>query len=180
MHHVPRTNGIPMTEVEFWTLVTRTQADQSSDEILAVLKSTLSELDNESLKAFDKHFGQQMRRSYLWSVWGAAYIVTGCDSDYAFAEFRGFVISLGQEWYEKIIDNPDALGELTSWPLKDNYAYPFIEDYDLIAGQIYEDRTEQELPFVASGKAVPVGKKFSTKAKDLRKTYPRLSARFPF
>lgn len=169
-----------MTEVEFWQLVTRTNPEQSAEELLARLKDRLSLLDNESLKAFDKCFAQQMRRSYLWSVWGAAYIVAGCDSDYAFAEFRAFLISLGEDAYHRIVENPDALGDLTAWPVKDNYAYPFIEDYDLIAGQIYEDRTEQELPFVPSGKATPAGKKFSTKAKDLRKTYPRLSARFPF
>jgi hypothetical protein len=169
-----------MTETEFWALVTRSEGDACGEDLLNNLKQTLTQLDDESLKAFDKHFGQQMRRSYSWAVWGAAYIITGCDSEYAFAEFRAFLISLGKDWYDKIIDNPDALGELTVWPLKDNYAYPFIEDYDLIAGQLFEDRTGTELPFVPSGNATPAGKKFSSKAKDLRKTYPKLSARFPF
>jgi hypothetical protein len=169
-----------MTENDFWALVTREQPSQSSDETAQQLRDKLTALDDDSLKAFDKMFGQQLRRSYLWSVWGAAYIITGCDSDYAFAEFRCFLLSLGQQWYDKVVENPDCLGELNDWPLVDNYAYPFVEDYDLIAGQIYEDRTEHELPFVPSGQNTPVGKKFSTKPKIMRQTYPLLSARFPF
>lgn len=63
---------------------------------------------------------------------------------------------------------------------KDNYAYPFVEDLDLIAGKIYEDRTGHELPFVPANTKTPAGKKFSTKPKVLKQTYPNLSARFPF
>lgn len=67
-----------MTEVEFWALVTRTEAAQPQESLVQALKQKLTELSNEELKAFDKIFSQQMRRSYLWSVWGAAYIITGC------------------------------------------------------------------------------------------------------
>ncbi|MCL1089186.1 DUF4240 domain-containing protein [Shewanella profunda] len=169
-----------MTEVEFWALVTRTDAAQPQESLAQALKQKLTELSNEELKAFDKMFGQQMRRSYLWSVWGAAYIITGCDSEYAFAEFRCFLISLGQERYDAVVADPDSLARLSAWPQKDGYAYPFVDEYDLIAGQIYEDRTGQELPFMPSGKATPAGKKFSTKSKDLKQQYPELSACFPF
>ena len=71
-----------MTEVEFWDLVTRSEPAQSQESLVEALKLKLSKLSDEELKVFDKLFGQQMRRSYLWSVWGAAYIITGCDSDY--------------------------------------------------------------------------------------------------
>ncbi|EGM68617.1 DUF4240 domain-containing protein [Shewanella sp. HN-41] len=169
-----------MTEVEFWGLVTRTEATQSQESLVQSLKQQLTELSNDELKAFDKIFGQQMRRSYLWSVWGAAYIITGCDSEYAFAEFRCFLISLGKATYEAVITHPDSLAQLSAWPEKDGYAYPFVDEYDLIAGQLYEDRTGEELPFMPSGKATPIGKKFSTKPKELKQQYPGLSARFPF
>ncbi|NRD75615.1 DUF4240 domain-containing protein [Shewanella sp. VB17] len=169
-----------MTEAEFWQLVTRTSPEQDQIDLADNLKARLELLNNDELVEFDKFFGQQMRRCYFWSIWGAAYIITGCDSEYAFAEFRCFIISLGQEWYEKVINNPDELGTLTLWPEKDGYAYPFLDEYDLIAGQIFEDRTGGELPFVSSGMATPQGKKFSTKKKLLTLTYPQLSQRFPF
>jgi len=171
---------ILMTETHFWALVTRDKPEQSSADLTLSLRQQLESLDDEALKAFDKILGQQLRRSYSWSIWGAAYIVTGCDSDDAFTEFRCFLLSLGQQWYNKIIANPDSLGELEHWPLVDDYAYPFVEDYDLIAGQVYEDRTGLELPFLPSGHSTPEGKKFSTKPKIMRQTYPLLSTRFPF
>jgi hypothetical protein len=67
-----------MTETQFWQLVTRTHADQSSEQIVQQLQQSLDSLDDESLKAFDKMFGQQLRRSYQWAIWGAAYIVLFC------------------------------------------------------------------------------------------------------
>ncbi|MCE9685864.1 DUF4240 domain-containing protein [Shewanella sp. AS16] len=169
-----------MTETEFWALVTRSNGDQDQESLAATLTARLTPLDDEALKAFDKLFGQKMRQSYLWSLWGAAYVITGCDSEYAFAEFRSFLISLGQDWFQKAIAAPDCLAQLPLWPLKDGYPYPFVDEYDLIAGKLYEDRTGRELPFVPSGKATPAGKKFSTKKKDLKSHYPGLAARFPF
>lgn len=169
-----------MNQDEFWGLVTRSDATQSQESIVAELKAKLSSLSDDQLMAFDKWYGQQMRRSYTWDVWGAAYIVGGCDSEYAFAEFRNFLLSLGADWYDKIVSSPDLLADLPQWPEKDGSAYPFIDDYDLIAGQIFEDRTERELPFVPSGKSTPAGKKFNQKPKMLKKTYPKLSSRFPF
>lgn len=169
-----------MTETEFWRLVKRETADQDQHSLADNLKQGLNELSNEELAAFDKYFSQQMRKAYLWSLWGAAYIVTGCDSEYEFAEFRCFLISLGQEWFEKVLADPDALGLLPLWPEKDGYAYPFVDEYDLIAGQLFEQRTGDELPFVPSGQASPQGKKFSHKKKQLKANYPLLSQRFPF
>ncbi len=87
---------------------------------------------------------------------------------------------MGQEWFEQVVDAPDTLGLLPQWPEKDGYAYPFVDEYDLIAGQIFESRTNEELPFVPSGKATPQGKKFSNKKKQLKATYPQLFQRFPF
>jgi len=169
-----------MTESQFWELVSRTSPSQNQTDLAEVLKQKLALLSNEELRDFDKIFGQQMRRSYSWAVWGAAYIITGCDSEYAFAEFRCFLISLGKDWYDKVVESPDELGHLTEWPEKDGYAYPCLDEYDLIAGQIYEERADDELPYVPSGQASPAGKKFSHKKKQLKATYPLLSAAFPF
>ena len=169
-----------MTESQFWELVSRTSPTQNQTDLAETLKQKLEPLSNQELRDFDKIFGQQMRRSYSWTVWGAAYIITGCDSEYAFADFRCFLISLGKDWYDKVVESPDELGHLTEWPEKDGYAYPFLDEYDLIAGQIYEDRVDDELPYVPSGQASPAGKKFSHKKKQLKATYPLLSAAFPF
>ncbi|BDM63190.1 hypothetical protein NFHSH190041_06420 [Shewanella sp. NFH-SH190041] len=169
-----------MTEAEFWHLVTRNRLTQSDTELMAQLTERLTPLTPAQLAEFDKHFAKQMRRSYLWTVWGAAYVLTGIDSDYGFAEFRSYLISLGQEWFEKVLANPDDLAQLPEFVLKDGYPYPFLEEYDLVAGQLYEDRCGHELPFVPSGKNAPAGKKFDDRPKMLKKAYPQLCTRFPF
>ncbi len=169
-----------MTEIEFWQLVTRETSAQDQSSLADNLKSKLALLSDQELLEFDRIFGRQMRKSYSWSIWGAAYIITGCDSEYAFAEYRCFLISLGQEWYERLLANPDDIALLAQWPEKDGYPYPFLDEYDLIAGQIFEDRTGKELPFVPSGKLTPQGQKFTTKKKQLKIAYPQLSKKFPF
>lgn len=169
-----------MTEALYWQWVTRSEPAQDQTSLAAQLRSKLQDLGNDELAAFDKWFGQQMRLCYRWDLWGAAYVVTGCDTDYGFAEFRCFLISLGRERFEAALADPDSLAELPAWPVMDEYAYPFVEDYDLIAGQLYEERTGHELPFVPSGQAKPAGKQFSNRPKDLRRQYPRLAAQFPF
>lgn len=169
-----------MTIEQFWQLVSRTSADQDQQSLSEVLRSKLSSLSAEELTAFDKHFGQQMRRAYQWPLWGAAHVIAGCDSEYAFAEFRSFLISLGQQRFEAALLDADSLADIEVWPMVNGYAYPFVDEYDLIAGQIFEDRTGDELPFVPSGHHQPAGKKFNDKPKQLKLTYPKLSQRFPF
>lgn len=61
---------ILMTETHFWALVTRDKPEQSSADLTLSLRQQLESLDDEALKAFDKILGQQLRRSYSWSIWG--------------------------------------------------------------------------------------------------------------
>ncbi|MBV7317539.1 DUF4240 domain-containing protein [Shewanella sp. NIFS-20-20] len=61
-----------MTENDFWQLVSRSQAAQDEQSLVAALTQALSALDNQQLAEFDRHFSTQMRRAYTWPIWGAA------------------------------------------------------------------------------------------------------------
>lgn len=167
-----------MTENEFWQLVTRDKITQQESELTLQLKQKLSNLTDDELAQFDKLMALKMRQAFTWHLWGAAYVMAKCDTDYAFAEFRCYLISLGKVWFDKIIDNPDLLAEIAAFPLKDNQIHPFLDEFDLLAGQLYEDRTGHELPFIPSGKNTPQGKPFDNRPKVLKKQYPQLWARF--
>ncbi|MBO2673584.1 DUF4240 domain-containing protein [Shewanella algae] len=169
-----------MTEEQFWELVSRDYPEQDQQQLQARLTEKLQGLSDDELAEFDKHFARQLRLSYSWDLWGAAYIIAGVDSDYGFAEFRNFLVTLGKERYQAACNAADSLGELKVWPQLNGYAYPFVEEIDLLAGQLYETRTGKELPFVPSGLSQPKGKRFNDQPKALRKLYPKLSARFPF
>ena len=53
-----------------------------------------------------------------------------------------------------------------------------LKMYDLIAGLLYEQRNEDELPFAPSGLDQPKGKRFKDKPKFLKLAYPQLFAKY--
>jgi len=148
------------------------------DEVGLSLKQRLEALNDEDLAAFDKFFSIKMRLSYTWPLWGAAYVIAGCNSEYAFAEFQCWLISRGKDVYEKALKQPDSLADFDIFPMKNDLPYPYLDEYDLIAGLIYEERTGKELPFVPSGQSEPKGKRFKDKTKVLKTLYPNLFAKF--
>ncbi len=167
-----------MTEIEFWQLVTAANPLAGSDELAEQLSEKLTPLDDEQLAAFDKHFSLKMRDSYTWRVWGAAFIIAGCNSEYAFAEFRCWLISRGQETFEQALKKPDTLANLDIAQDKEGFANPYLEEYDLIAGQLFEERNEHELPYVPSGQSQPFGKRFKDTRKYLKTSYPNLFEKY--
>lgn len=167
-----------MTEAEFWQLVTVDNYFETPEKIGENLKQKLNPLDNQCLAEFDVFFSKKMRQTYTWELWGAAYVIAGCDSEFAFSEFRCWLISRGEEIYNSAIKNPDSLADFDVFQIQNDMPYPYLDEYDLIAGLIYEERTGKELPFVPSGQDEPKGKRFKDKTKVLRTLYPNLFAKF--
>jgi len=163
-----------MTEEQFWTLVQAPDFHAAPEEIANNLKQQLETLSDEELADFDKYFNQKMRLSYTWDLWAAAFIICGCNSEYAFSEFRSWLISRGRAIFTKTLEYPDNLASYDVIPVKDEQPYPYLDEYDLLAGQIYEERNDDELPFVPSGVDEPQGKRFKNKAKFLKEKYPEL------
>jgi len=167
-----------MTESQFWQLVTANDFSSDSDTLANELTVQLTSLDDHELAAFDKHFNLRMRDSYTWDLWGAAFIIAGCNSEFAFAEFRCWLISRGEAVFNSALTNPDSLIDVDVALDKDGLANPYLDEYDLIAGQIFEERHDGELPFVPSGQSQPNGKRFKDKKKFLKQSYPKLFERY--
>lgn len=167
-----------MTETEFWQLVTAHDPLATSDELAQQLTDKLTPLTDEQLAVFDKYFSLKMRDSYTWRLWGAAFIIAGCNSEYAFAEFRCWLISRGQTVFEQALKKPDTLANLEILQDKEGHALPYLEEYDLIAGQLFESRNEGELPYVPSGHSQPFGKRFKDTRKYLKTSYPNLFIKY--
>ena len=167
-----------MTDQEFWQLVTATDVFSSSDELAQQLKDRLTSLDDETLAAFDKAFNLKMRESYRWDLWGAADLIAACNSECAFSEFRCWLISRGQDVFEKTLKKPDDLADFDIMSRKEQQPYPYLDEYDLIAGQLYEDRVGEELPFILSGQDQPKGKRFKDRPKLLKTNYPKLFSQY--
>jgi len=167
-----------MTDSQFWQLVTAANLASDSETLAAQLTKQLELLTDQELAAFDKHFTLKMRDSYTWDLWGAAFVIAGCNSEFAFSEFRCWLISRGETTFDQALSQPDSLSSLDIALDKEGFANPYLDEYDLIAGQLFEARNEHELPFFPSGHSQPRGKRFKDKAKGLKLNYPLLFARY--
>lgn len=166
------------TESDFWQLVTVEDKTADPESVSKRLKALLADLDDEQLIAFDKQFSICMRQSYTWDLFGAAFVMAGCNDDYGFSEFRCWLISRGESVFNAAIANPDSLADCTPLYYLNEQPYPYLDEYDLIAGLLYEERNDDELPFVPSGLDQPKGKRFKDKPKFLKLSYPQLFAKY--
>lgn len=162
----------------FWQLVTIDDKTADPESVSERLKTSLNALNDEQLIEFDKQFSICMRRSYTWDLFGAAFVMAGCNDDYGFSEFRCWLISRGEKVFNTAIVNPDSLADCTPVYHLNEQPYPYLDEYDLIAGLLYEQRNEDELPFVPSGLDQPKGTRFKDKPKFLKQNYPNLFAKY--
>jgi hypothetical protein len=172
----------PMTEDRFWTLVGTTTAFESDPERqLSALRASLERLSIEDIEAYEATFDEQMRRSYSWDLWGAAYVVHGGASDDGFEYFRCWLISKGRGVFERVIADPDSLGDILVPNVKGVLEF---EDFAYVARQVWGQKTghsSNRMPNAANmiyPDLEPSGTKFEEDAAHLAKRYPKLWRRF--
>jgi len=49
-----------------------------------------------------------MDEAYTWELWGVAYLINGGCSDYSFMDFRGSLIAMGKEIFDKEISDAES------------------------------------------------------------------------
>lgn len=167
-----------LTLSEFWQLVTVADRTAEPESVSERLKGLLTDLSDAQLIEFDKQFSICMRQSYTWELFGAAFVMAGCNDEYGFSEFRCWLISRGEAAFNAALENADSLADCTPVYHLNEQPYPYLDEYDLIAGLLYEQRNEDELPFVPSGLDQPKGKRFKDKPKFLKLVYPQLFAKY--
>jgi len=167
-----------LTLTDFWRLVTVNDRTAEPESVCQSLKAALSDLSDEQLIEFDKQFSICMRQSYTWDLFGAAFVIAGCNDEYGFSEFRCWLISRGEAVFKAALENPDSLAQCTPLYFLNEQPYPYLDEYDLIAGLLYEERNDDELPFIPSGLEQPKGKRFKDKPKFLKQNYPQLFAKY--
>ncbi|MBQ4833354.1 DUF4240 domain-containing protein [Pseudoalteromonas sp. MMG010] len=167
-----------LTTQQFWQLVTATDLTAAPDIVSENLKAQLANLNDEQLIEFDKLFAIRMRQCFTWELFGAAFVMAGCNDEYGFSEFRCWLISRGESVFNNALANPDSLAQCPCLYYLNEQPYPYIDEYDLIAGFIFEQRNQDELPYFPSGGEQPSGKRFKDKAKYLKASYPQLFAKY--
>ena len=90
-----------LSESEFWQLVTAEDKTAEPESVCNALKAKLTDLSDQQLMEFDKQFNLRMRKAYTWDLFGAAYVMAGCNDDYGFSEFLCWLISRGEQAFLK-------------------------------------------------------------------------------
>lgn len=177
-----------MDEARFWKIIEESreaarslppeQAEDFAEAHRKTLEAALKKLETKELADFDDRYHELTIRAYRWDLWGAAYWEGGGCSDDGFMDFRGCLVSLGREWYERILKNPDELAGIVG---RKDVPTLQAEGFKYIAARIYRERTGKEPPDIGLQlPADPIGEDFDFDDDDLmRKHYPKLVARMP-
>ncbi|MHB9106987.1 MAG: DUF4240 domain-containing protein [Armatimonadota bacterium] len=152
----------------------KTLADLAWDRRVEALSNLLSTLPPEEILQFDRIFDEQMNRAYSRNLRGAAFILgSGGCSDDSFTDFRSWLISMGRELFEKALDDPDSLAEVSLAPDPGGEPDVFFEEFAYIARCVYEKKTGQEMPSTGVGfPEEPAGDEWEYE--DLPVRYPKL------
>jgi hypothetical protein len=140
---------------EFWAIVERSGRETSDpEERTDRLIDDLAGWAPGDIADFQVHVDALRERIDTHRVWGAAWLICGglCDDD-GFWAFQAWVIGLGQEVYEAVAADPDALADVPAvralagrdngdW---DETEWPDWDSLDDVAEDAYEEATDGDL-----------------------------------
>lgn len=165
-----------MDETIFWTLIEETHKSSNGtidDQVKHLLKR-LSELEAETIYAFDRIFCHMRYISFRADLWDAASIIAcGCSED-VFEEFRGWLIAQGKTIFESALNNPDMLAEIIPSDGREEALNGRLID---VAASPYWEKTGQDMPLFGYDKPLGLVGEF-VKNTDYPVKFPRLFAKF--
>ncbi|MFJ3661415.1 DUF4240 domain-containing protein [Streptomyces sp. NPDC090119] len=187
-----------MDDETFWNMIESCRRQtQDPDERLAWLHGQLAPQPELAVQ-FHICLDRVLSPTFTWDLWAAADRILGWCSDDSFFYFRLWLVGLGQEMFELVARDPDALAEVPevrflagrsprSWA--DN-EWPEWEELDYVAGRAFEDATgKAHDEFHAALEAQntddpepqnPVGEQWDVnREEEANLRLPRLAALFP-
>jgi hypothetical protein len=184
-----------MPERDFWQIIetTRQKAlavkkkDRRADFMqthIDALIAHLQSLSTDEIAAFDGRFRNYVRQAYRWDLWGALYWLAGGCSDGAFWNARCVLISLGQEKFTRILENPDCLAEVEEEP--DVYYEQVCwqsEGFQYVAEKAHQAKTGKGLSRRRDDSGPPrepTGERFDFQDRTaMQRRFPKLVAKYP-
>jgi hypothetical protein len=133
----------------FWTLVADTRAlaaaagpESVVQEHVGTLTAALEGLSDDDVRGFYARLQTARARANRWDLWAAAYLALGGASEDSFLDFRNWLISHGQETYERVLTEPDSLADLT-WD-EDENDFGAAEAWSYAPVEVLEERGADE------------------------------------
>ncbi|MEX8505748.1 DUF4240 domain-containing protein [Leptothrix ochracea] len=147
-----------MREQDFWSIIesAKSAAGKDPEARVDALEDELSALSTAEIQEFQHQYDQMIHRSNRWDLWGAAYLMNGGCSDDGFRYFCHWLISEGQQTFEKALSNPDSLAQFP------NQDYFELESFAYVALKQFEAKGGGELERDFSIEmAAPIGKEWT-------------------
>ena len=166
-----------MTKDQFWKIIQRSldRSHGDTDRYAQDLKAGLIQLSPQEIIAFDHQVEECLRESYSRDLWGAAYIIAGGCSDDGFEYFRRWLVSRGQDWFEKALKNPDCLAD---YPEKLSDSGVEFEEFAYLAPKAFEKKTGTPFPYETSRPYTLTGEDWEDDENILRERWPKLFAKY--
>lgn len=169
-----------MDETMFWQMIEQAKTDSNGDieEQEWLLFERLAVLEPSDIIEFDMCYFKFSSDAYRRDLWGAAYIVRKGCGDSCFFEFRAWLIAQGRDVYFRVMQNPEALGDVVTVKYEPFYGKcaEITGDLWAVAGRAYEERTGERMPMMA--RIYPVEPAGESRDEDLPRLYPALYAKF--
>jgi len=165
---------------QFWQIIDRSakEAGADRDSHVAALRKELEALSPDDIVGFQRCFDECMAEAYSWDLWGAAYIIGGGCSDDGFIDFRSWLISKGQDTYDRALRDSETLADV----IVDTSDDCQFEEFQYVASQMWERKTRKDLSrfptFDSEYPESPTGEEWSEEGDDLERRFPKLWKRF--
>ena len=164
-----------MNDTVFWEILGHVK--KSADDPNEALKNILVKLQSSEIKDFDLIYTNKLKNLWHWDNWAVAFIICGCNTEYDFLDFCNWCLLQGEKFNITLASKPDDLSDY-NYPIKDSLPYPYIDEFDLVPGLLFEEITGEELPYHQVVNFQPKGKRFKNKPKSLKEIYPNLFNKF--
>lgn len=134
-----------MDKKKFWKIVNKAivQSGADIDEYLEALEKLLRKLKPDDIVKWQLIFDEYLEVSKVDRLWAAAYLLNDGASDDGFDYFRAWLISLGQDAFLAILEDPDSIGELLQGNIDEDFLAEF-EEVMYISSDVYLEKTEQD------------------------------------
>jgi hypothetical protein len=162
-----------MNESKFWEIIEQLneRPDSSMDEKSERITEVLSVLNKSDAEKFSHIFDEMINKSFIWSLWGAAYLINGGCSDDTFTDFQSSLIAKGKDIFELACKKPDSLAlyeiDEDEW-FFEGFQYAVCDGVEAAVG----DEVERIIPFPEA----PAGIEWDED--DLEKLFPDLAAKY--
>ncbi|MCY8424281.1 DUF4240 domain-containing protein [Bacillus vallismortis] len=176
-----------MNETSFWQLIDQAGSQEEPNEWL---RDTLVKKEINEIVDFEFMLQTFMHKSYLSSLWGAAYILMDGCSDDTFDYFRGWLIAQGKETFEKVLNDHEYLAAYITEETLDEEGYPQNEDLLSVAIEAltyiktgddeWDDEVHNELLDALGPKGLAESDEIEVdwEEEDLPERFPKLWERF--